>query len=71
MTVLTETDWTAGPDCGGVEQILDPTSSRWLTVRAVTCGALHHVVFVGDGEDGAAATVTARAGTTYRVRSSG
>lgn len=69
MTVMTETDWIAGIDCGGVEQILDPTSSRWLTVRGVTLGACSHLVFVGECEDGASSTVTARAGTTYRVRS--
>lgn len=64
MTVMTETDWIAGIDCGGVEQILDPTSSRWLTVRGVTQGAFSHLVFVGECEDGASSTVTARAGTT-------
>ncbi|HHX84616.1 MAG TPA: hypothetical protein GX694_04675 [Actinomycetales bacterium] len=71
MTVMTETDWIAGVDCGGVEQILDPSSSCWLTVRGVTLGTYSHLVFVGEGEDGAPSTVTARPGATYRIRSAG
>lgn len=69
MTVTTETDWIAGNDCSTVEQILDPESARWLTVRGVTMGTFSHLVFVGEGEDGGHSTVTARAGGTYRIRS--
>lgn len=66
---MTESDWIAGVDCASVAQILDPASLRWLTVRGVTCGSLQHLVSIGEGEDGASSTVTARAGASYRIRS--